>query len=43
MQWILHRVAAMSGAADIYDDSDNDDDDPMISRNEWDSYMEDDD
>ena len=45
MQWILQRVAAMSGAADIYDD------DPMALRNEWDqfeedewdSYMEDDD
>lgn len=51
MQWILHRLAAMGGAADIYDDFDNDDDDPMVLRNEWDqyeenecdSYMEDDD
>lgn len=41
MQWILHRVAAMSGAADIYDDFDNDDDDPMVLRNEWDQYEED--
>jgi hypothetical protein len=42
MQWILQRVTAMSGAADIYDDFDNDDD-PMALRNEWDSYMGDDD
>jgi hypothetical protein len=41
MQWILHRVAAMSGAANIYDDFDNDDDDPMALRNEWDQYEED--
>ena len=38
MQWILQRVAAMSGAADIYDDFDNDDDDPMALRNEWGQY-----
>jgi hypothetical protein len=37
MQWILHRVVAMGGAADIYDDFD----DPMILRNEWDQYEED--
>jgi hypothetical protein len=42
MQWILHRVAAMSGAAEIYDDFDNDDDDAMALQNEWDSYIEDD-
>jgi hypothetical protein len=41
MQWILQRVAAMSGAADIYDDFDNDDDDPMALRNEWDQFEED--
>jgi HNH endonuclease len=39
MQWILNCVAAMSGAAEIYDD---DDDDAMAVRNEWDSDMEDD-
>ena len=51
MQWILQRLAAMSGAAEIYDDFDNDDDDTMALRNEcdqyeedeWDSYMEDND
>jgi hypothetical protein len=51
MQWILHRLTAMRGGAEIYDDFDNDDDDPMALRNEWDqyegdewdSYMEDDD
>jgi hypothetical protein len=41
MQWILQRVTAMSGAADIYDNFDNDDDDPMALRNEWDQYEED--
>jgi hypothetical protein len=40
MQWILHRMAAMSGAAEIYDDFDNDDD-AMALRNEWDPYRED--
>jgi hypothetical protein len=40
MQWILHRVTAMSGAAGIYDDFDNDDDDAMALQNEWDSYEE---
>jgi hypothetical protein len=42
MQWILQRVVAMSGAAEIYDDFDNDDDDAMALRDEWDSCMEDD-
>jgi hypothetical protein len=43
MQWILHRVAAMSGAAELYDDFgfDNDNDDAMVLQNEWDSYRED--
>jgi hypothetical protein len=38
MQWILHRLVAMSGAAEIYDnfDNDDDDDDAMALRNEWD-------
>ena len=49
MQWILHRLAAMSGVAEIHDDFDNDDDDAMPLWNErdpyeggWDSYVEDD-
>jgi hypothetical protein len=49
MQWILHRLAAMSGGAEIYDDFDNDDDDAIALWNEgdpyedeWDLYMEDD-
>jgi len=43
MQWILQRVAAMSGAAEIYDDFNNDDDDDaMALRNEYDSSIEDD-
>ena len=37
MQWILHRVSAMSGAAEIYDDFD---DDAMVICNEWDPYGE---
>jgi hypothetical protein len=41
MQWILQRVAAMSAAAEIYDDFDNDDDDAMALRNEWDPCGED--
>ena len=41
MQWILHRVAAMSGTAEIYDDFDNNDDDVIVLRNEWDPYRED--
>jgi hypothetical protein len=41
LQWILHRVAAMSGAVEIYDDFDNDDDDAMVLCNEWDLYGED--
>ena len=35
MQWILHRLVAMSGAAEIDDDFDNDDDDAMALRDEW--------
>jgi HNH endonuclease len=35
MQWILHRLVAMSGAAEINDDLDNDDDDAMALRDEW--------
>jgi hypothetical protein len=35
MQWILHRLVAMSGAAEIYDD-----DDAMALRGEWDPYKE---
>jgi len=50
MQWILHRLTAMSGGAEIYDGFDNDDDDAMALWNEeypyeeeeWDSYIEDD-
>lgn len=35
MQWILNRVVAMSGAADVNDDFDsNDDDDDHISLKE---------
>jgi hypothetical protein len=41
MQWILHRITAMSGAAEIYDDFDNDDDDIIVLQNEWDSCTED--
>jgi HNH endonuclease len=41
MQWILQRVVAMSGAAEIYDDFNNDDDDTMALRDEWDPYRED--
>lgn len=46
MQWFLHRVTAMSGAAepldDFCDDGDNSDDDvAMELRNRWDSYAED--
>ena len=41
MQWTLHRVAAMSGAAEIYDDFNNDDDDTVALRDEWDPYRED--
>jgi hypothetical protein len=41
MQWILHRVTAMSGGAEIYEDFDNDDDDAMVVQNEWDSCEED--
>ena len=38
MQWILHRVAAMKAAAEVYDDSENgEDDDGMALENEWDS------
>jgi len=39
MQWILHRLTAMRGGAEIYDDFDSDDD----GEDERDSYMEDDD
>jgi hypothetical protein len=35
MQWVLHRLVAMSGAAEIYDDFDNDDDNAMALRDEW--------
>jgi hypothetical protein len=51
MQWILQRLAAMSGAAEIYDDFDNDDDDDAVvlwneedlhEEDGWDSYIEDD-
>jgi hypothetical protein len=31
MQWILHRLTAMSGGAEIYDDFDNDDDDDAMA------------
>jgi hypothetical protein len=41
MQWILHRMTAMSGAAEIYDNVNNDDDDAMALQNEWDSCSED--
>jgi len=45
MQWFLHRVTAMSGAAelqdDFYDDDDNGDDD-IAEALQWDMYMEDD-
>jgi hypothetical protein len=41
MQWILQRVVAMSGVAKIYDNFDNDDDDTMALRDEWDQYEED--
>src|SRR5947207_3372363 len=44
MQWILHRVAAMSGATEPRNDVKNDNDDDngaMALQNEWDSYMED--
>jgi hypothetical protein len=37
MQWTLHRLTAMRGGAD---DFDNDDDDLMALRNEWDQYKE---
>jgi hypothetical protein len=37
MQWILHRITTMSGAAEIYDDFD----DIMVLQNEWDSCTED--
>jgi hypothetical protein len=37
MQWTLHRLTAMRGGAD---DFDNDDDDLMALRNEWNSYEE---
>jgi hypothetical protein len=40
MQWILQRVAVMSGAAEIYDDFDNDDDDAMALLNECESCRE---
>ncbi|KAF2180121.1 hypothetical protein K469DRAFT_753606 [Zopfia rhizophila CBS 207.26] len=47
MQWFLHRVAAISGAAepqdDFHDDDDNSDDDIVEAlRNRRDMYMEDD-
>jgi hypothetical protein len=40
MQWILHRVTAMSAAAEVYDDFDNngDDDDDAMMVQAWDSY-----
>ena len=41
MQWIMQRVTAMSGAAEIYDDFNDDDDDAMALCNEWDLYGED--
>ena len=41
MQWILQRVAAMSGAAEICDDFDNDDDDAIALLNECESCRED--
>jgi hypothetical protein len=41
MQWVLHRLTAMSGAAEIYDDFDNDDDDAMVLWNEGNWYEED--
>jgi hypothetical protein len=41
MQWVLHRLTAMSGAAEIYDDFNDDDDDAMALCNEWDLYGED--
>jgi hypothetical protein len=38
---VLHRVTAMSGAAEIYNNFDNDDDDSaMALQNEWDSCRE---
>ncbi|KAF2190392.1 hypothetical protein K469DRAFT_623444 [Zopfia rhizophila CBS 207.26] len=47
MQWFLHRVTAMSGAAepqdDFHDDDDNSDDDIVkVLQNRWDMYTEDD-
>jgi hypothetical protein len=41
MQWMLQRVAAMSGAAEIYDDFHYDDNDAMALRYECDPYKED--
>jgi hypothetical protein len=49
MQWMLQRVAAMSGAAEIYNDFNYNDDDAIASRyncdpykeDEWDLYTED--
>ncbi|KAF2184433.1 hypothetical protein K469DRAFT_709182, partial [Zopfia rhizophila CBS 207.26] len=46
MQWFLHRVTAMSGAAepqdDFHDDDDSDDDIVEALQNRWDMYTEDD-
>jgi hypothetical protein len=37
MQWVLHHVAAMSGATEIYNNFDS----AMALQNEWDSCAED--
>ncbi|KAF2191183.1 hypothetical protein K469DRAFT_720172, partial [Zopfia rhizophila CBS 207.26] len=45
MQWFLHRVTAMSGAAEPQDDfHDDDSDDDIVEalQNRWDMYTEDD-
>ncbi|KAF2190446.1 hypothetical protein K469DRAFT_746946 [Zopfia rhizophila CBS 207.26] len=45
MQWFLHRVTAMSGAAepqDDFHDEDSDDDIATASQDRWDIYTEDD-
>ncbi|KAF2180008.1 hypothetical protein K469DRAFT_715607 [Zopfia rhizophila CBS 207.26] len=46
MQWFLHRVTAMSGAAepqdDCHDDDDSDDNIAEALQNRWDMYTEDD-
>ncbi|KAF2177893.1 hypothetical protein K469DRAFT_754850 [Zopfia rhizophila CBS 207.26] len=45
MQWFLHRVTAISGAAELQDDfydNDSDDDIATASQNRWNMYTEDD-